>query len=179
MRVLHVLWPMLLSVSLLAQDATQPSVDLGAAESPSPEPASSPAAAVPDLSQMDETFKQTSLGKAADEYRTLLAWRKLQNETLHDPAVVAAKSAAEKARTDLEKRQRLRVYYELYYGKMRARATSPELRTALEEFKNDHLRLLSQPRVRPNESADLPTPTPTPKGNKGKKKHKSKFEPTG
>jgi hypothetical protein len=169
--------------ALFAQDATQPSVDLGANESPSPEPslepATTPAPEVPELSQLDEAFKQSSLGKAADEYRTRVAWRRLQNETSHDPEVVAAKSAAEHAHTDLEKRQRLRDYYEIYYGKMRARASTAELRAALEEFKNDHLRLLAQPKVRPNELANLPTPTATPKGGKGKKKHKSKFEPSG
>jgi hypothetical protein len=179
MKLAFVLSSLLITVSLFAQDAAQPTVDLGPKESASPEPSPGVPAEVPELSQLDEAFKQSSLGKAADEYRTRVEWRKLQNESAHDPAVVAAKRAAESAPTDLEKRQLLRDYYDLYYGKMRARAATPELRTALEEFRNDHLRLLAQPRVRPNESADLPTPTATPRGEKGKKKHKSKFAPTG
>lgn len=166
-----------------AQDAAQPTVDLNAPV-PCPALGDSPAAkgALSDLSQLDQGFKDSSLGKAADEYRTLLEWRRLQNATANDPAVVAAKQEVKAAPTDLEKRRRLRTYYDLYYGKMRARAATPEMKTALEQFKNDHLRMLAQPKVRPEEAATLPTPTATPEGKqKDKKKQKggklSKFRP--
>jgi hypothetical protein len=164
---------------LRAQDAAdQPKIDLPT-ESPStpssPGLSETPNSVLPDLSQLDEGFKQSSLGKAADESRTRLEWRKLANMTANEPDVVAAKHAADIAPTDLEKRRRLRTYYDLYYDKMGARASTPETKKALEEFKNEHLAMLTQPRVRPDEAAGLPTPTPTPKGKgKGKDKKKEK-----
>ena len=71
-----------------------------------------PAPSMPDLSQLDQIFKQTLPGKEAAEYRAHVEWRELKNRTVNDPAVVAAKAAAEAATTDLEKRNRLRIYYE-------------------------------------------------------------------
>src|SRR5207248_8901625 len=109
-----------------------------------------------------EIFKQTSLGKEADERRLHLEWRDLANRVINDPDVVAAKRAADTARTDLEKRQLLRAYYDLYYGRMRAMASSPEMKKALDELKLAHLSRTSQRRVRPEEDADLPTPSPSP-----------------
>ena len=73
------------------------------------------------------------------------------------PAIIAAKKSARAARTDLEKRERLREYYDVYYGKMRALASSGELKSYLDRIKKEHLDLLSQARVRP--SAEV-TPTP-------------------
>src|SRR5882762_7909946 len=97
------------------QDAAQSTVDLhakGNQENPSAAtPAISPA--LPELSQLDEIFKQTSLGKTADEYRMRVEWRKLQNQVANDRSVVAAKKAAASARTDLEKRKRLGDYYKI------------------------------------------------------------------
>jgi hypothetical protein len=142
------------------QDLMPDPYPLPSPKTETPAPTKSPAAEVPELSELDQVFKQTSLGKAADEYRTRIEWRKLQNEAVNDPDVVAAKAAANSARTDLEKRERLRDYYEIYYGKMRARASNAEMKAAIDRFKTEHLRLLSQPRVRPN--SDLPKETPTP-----------------
>ena len=164
-------------LSVEGQDAAPPNVDPGPTPPTSPAPIETPSSVVPDLSQLDQGFKETSLGKAADESRTRLEWRKLANTTAGDPAVVAARQAADAAATDLEKRRLLRKYYELYYGKMHARASTPEMKEALEKFKNEHLAMLTQPRVRPEEAAGMPTPTPTPKGkgkDKDKKKEKSK-----
>jgi hypothetical protein len=53
----------------------------------------------------------------------------------------------------LEKRKRLNNYYEIYYQRMSALATTPELKLALQGLKDVHQGMLAQPRVRPS-----PTP---------------------
>jgi hypothetical protein len=158
-----------------AQDAAQPSVDVQPqpeqpAEPAVPTPSGSPE--LPELSKLDEAFKQTSLGKAADEYRIRVEVRRLQNIVVNEPVVVAAKAAAETATTDLEKRQRLRDYYNIYYGRMRSLTSSPETRAAVDKTKGEHLALLNQPRVRHETDAGLPTPSPTRSPHKDKKKSK-------
>ena len=151
------------------QDAAQPAVDLQSRDQqatvPVPTPANPPD--VPELSKLDEAFKQTSLGKAADEYRLRIELRRLQNLVVNDPAVVSAKDAAEAARTDLGKRQRLRDYYNVYYGRVRSLTSNPETQAAVDKSKAEHLALLNQPRVRHETDGALPTPPP---GKKPKKK---------
>ena len=66
-----------------------------------------------------------------------------------DPEVVAAKAAADKAHTDLEKRERLRAYYKVYYTHMQALASTPELKAYLEGKKKAMLAGLAQPRCPP------------------------------
>jgi hypothetical protein len=143
-----------------------------------PPPPAQPQAAVPERAQIDEIFKQTSLGKEADERRLHIEWRQLQNQVVNEPDIIAAKRAAETARTDLEKRQRLRDYYDLYYGRMRVQARSTEMKTALDELKLAHLSQITQPRVRHVSDAGLPTPSPTPK-KKQKGGHAKKFRVEG
>jgi hypothetical protein len=104
---------------------------------------------LPDLSQLDQIIQQSKLGKEVEDYRAHVEWRQLKTRAIYDPAVVAAKKAAEASSTDLEKRNRLRAYYEIYYARMRALASSPEMIAYLETMKNAHLRMLAQPRVRP------------------------------
>ena len=141
---------------------------------PLPTPASgntgaSSAPIMPDLSQLDQLFKQTTPGKEAELYRAHVEWRELKNRTVNDPAVVAAKVAAETASTDLEKRNRLRLYYEVFYARMRALASTPQMVSYLDSMKKTHLNLLNQPRVRPTADSEKkvePTPEqpaqPTP-----------------
>jgi len=161
---------------LRGQDTAQSTADLHAKANteilPTPIPEKSPE--LPELSQLDEIFKQTSLGKTADEYRMRVEWRKLQNQVANDPAVVAAKKTAASARTDLEKRKLLGDYYRTYYERMQALAATPEMKAALDGFKAGHLGMLLQPRVRPTPSpapsatpAPVATPTPvaTPAGS--------------
>jgi len=131
---------------------------------------------IPERSQIDEIFKQTSLGKEADERRLHIEWRQLANQVVNDPDIVAAKRSAGSARTDLEKRQRLRDYYELYYGRMRMLARSAEMKTALDQLKTAHLSQLTQAKVRHESDEGLPTPSPTPK-KKQKDKRSSKYRP--
>src|SRR5262249_1215552 len=86
----------------------------------------------------------------------------LKNQTVNDPAVQAAKAFAQAARTDLEKRNRLRDYYNIYYERMSALATTPEIKLALQALKTSHQGILDQPRVRPSPTPECATPTPTP-----------------
>jgi hypothetical protein len=147
---------------LRAQDATQPTVD--ASPTPIEQEAApllvpSPTPVLPELSQLDQAFKQTGLGKDADDMRARIEMRKLQNQVARDPSVVAAKEAADAARTDLEKRDRMREYYNINYGLMSRMASSSAVKAAIEQSRKEHLALLSQPRVRP-ETGEPPAPTP-------------------
>ena len=164
-----------------AQEAAPPSVDLFP-EEPTPSPTPPPnGPELPDLKQLDDTFKKPkSLGKAADELQVHALWRQLKNRTVNDPNVQAAKQYAQAARTDLEKRKRLNSYYEIYYQRMSALATTPELKLALQAFKDAHQGMLAQPRVRPSPTpapsgTPSPTPTSTPFMKKAKEKHKNKI----
>src|SRR5205814_7472274 len=125
-----------------AQDKTPPAVDLYSGQKQpeatapaSPEPAMPD---VPELSQLDEAFKPKSLGKEADARRVHIEWRQLQNRVVYDPQVVAAKAAAKTARTDLEKRNLLRNYYNVYYDRMSALASTAEMKLTLESLKASH-----------------------------------------
>jgi hypothetical protein len=164
-----------------AQDAAPSTVDLQSPRDQPAVPAATPSNPpdVPELSKLDEAFKQTSLGQEADEIRMRVELRKLQNEAASDPAVIAAKSSAEAERTDLEKRQRLRDYYNLFYDRMRMRASGEEMRSVLDSQKSGHLKMLDQPRVRHATDGASPTP-PSPEGKpkkpkKPKKQKKQKY----
>ena len=102
----------------------------------------------PALSQLDAAFQQSPLGRAAEEQRLHLEWRQLQNRVAHDPEVVAAKAATTTTKTDLEKRERLRAYYNVYYAHMQALASSPEVKSYLDGKKAAALDSLAQHRVR-------------------------------
>ena len=94
---------------------------------------------MPELKQLDDSFnKPKSLGKDADALQVHALWRQLKNRTVNDPDVQAAKKYAQAARTDLEKRKRLSDYYEVYYRRMSALATTPELKVALQALKDVH-----------------------------------------
>src|SRR5262245_61139220 len=176
----------LLSTLLIAalvlhgQEAAPPSVDLfPEQEEPSPTPPPN-GPELPDLKQLDDNFvKPKSLGKDADALQVHALWRQLKNCTVNDPEVQTAKKYAQAARTDLEKRNRLRKYYEVYYQRMSALATTPELKLALQALKETHQGMLAQPRVRPSPTPEpsgtpSPTPTSTPFKKKPKEKQKKK-----
>jgi hypothetical protein len=112
----------------------------------------------PALSELDAAFQKSPLAQEAEEQRLHLEWRQLQNRTAHDPEVMAAKAAATTAKTDLEKRERLRAYYTIYYAHMRALASAPEVKSYLDGKKAAALDSLSQRRVRPE-----PSPRPSRK----------------
>jgi len=170
------------ALMLPGQDAAPPSVDLYEGQeqlepTPSPIPPNGPE--LPEISQLDQSFsKPRSLGKEADLARVHIEWRQLKNRTVNDPEVQAAKAYAQAAGTDLEKRNRLRNYYNIYYERMSALATTPEIKLALQGLKSFHQGMLAQPRVRPTPDTSTPTPTPsgTPPAKKPAEKHKKKKE---
>jgi len=112
----------------------------------------SPAPKIPSLEELDQMFKQTSLGKEADEARLHQQWRELSNQTINDSDLVAARAHAEAAPTDFLKRQRLRAYYTMLYDRMRAKAQTPELKNYVDGQKAQHLGALAQNKVRPSPS---------------------------
>jgi len=138
------------------QDAAPPNFNLPDIPLTTPVPASN----VPDISQIDQIFKQNSLGKQADERRLHIEWRTIANEVANDPEVMAAREATGEAHTDFEKRQRLRMYYNLYYNRMEAKTTNPDIKEAIENLKKSHLIQTAQPRVRPQTDSPMSTPLP-------------------
>ena len=169
------------ALMLHGQEAAPPSVDLFPEQEEEASPTPPPnGPELPDLKKLDETFtKPKSLGKDADALQVHALWRQLKNRTVNDPDVQAAKKYAQTARTDLEKRNRLRNYYEVYYQRMSALATTPELKLALQALKETHQGLLAQPRVRPSPTpvpsgTPSPTPSSTPVNKKQAQKQKKK-----
>ena len=130
--------------------------------SPAPPPTEGPAPRIPAIDELDQTFKQTSLGKAADEARLHAQWRDLSNRTINDRDLIEARARANRAKTDFEKRQLLRLYYTMFYDRMRAQAASQELKNYIETHKIQHLWATTQNSVRPPPTPG-PTPIPTPK----------------
>ena len=156
------------------QEAAPPSVDLyQGQEQPEATPSPPPnGPELPELKQLDQSFKPPSLGLEADGAKLRIEWRQLRNRTVNDPEVQAAKTYAQSARTDLEKRHRLREYYDIYYQRMAALAVTPEIKSTLQSLKTIHEGLLAQPRVRPTPPGS-PTPKPSPpKKKKPENKHK-------
>ena len=161
-----------------AQEAAPPSVDLYEGQE-QPEATMTPAPPpngpeLPELKQLDETFKPPSLGTEADAIKMRVEWRHLRNRTVNDPEVQAAMAFAQAARTDLEKRNRLRDYYAVYYQRMSALTTDAAIKLALEAFKAGHQGSLDQPRVRPSPTPEGATPTATAAPAKKKKAEKHK-----
>jgi hypothetical protein len=154
----------------------QVATDSGLQSTAAPIPSTTAEPTIPERAQIDEIFRQTSLGQEADERRLHIEWRQLANRVVNNPDIVAAKRAADAAHTDLEKRQRLRAYYDLYYGRMRALASSSEMRAALEQLRLAHVSATSQHRVRAEQDASLPTPSPTPKKKESKNQRLKKFQ---
>jgi hypothetical protein len=123
-----------------------------------PNTSATPKKNVPSISELDSAFQHSSLGQAVEEQRLHLEWRKLKNRVSLDPEVLAAKKAIDSARTDLDKRNRMRAYYKLYYARMHALAEAPDVKGYVEQKKNEILSGLAQPHVRPE-----PTPRPSAK----------------
>jgi len=138
-----------------AQEAT----DLDLLSKPLEKPAETPTGppTLPELSQLDEMFKQTSLGTAADEQRLRVEWRQLKNQLANDPDLIATRRAAEKTRTDLQKRERLRAYYKIYFAKIRLLTMSPEMKQRINGMEAGQMGSTAQSRVRPS-----PSPSVTP-----------------
>lgn len=142
------------AASVFAQAAvsssTNPQENATPQISPTPPQAEGPAPRIPSLDELDQAFKQSSLGKAADEARLHAQWRELSNRFINDRDLVEARAEAGRAKTDVEKRRRLRAYYTMFYDRMRAQAGSQELKNYIDTHKAQHLALLAQNRVRPS-----------------------------
>src|SRR5437868_4750911 len=155
---------LMIAASVFAQAAVSSSTNTQGSSAPqiSPTPPSieGPAPRIPAIDELDQAFKQTSLGKAADEARLHAQWRELSNRIINDSDLVAARNMADKMKTDLAKREQLRVYYAMFYDRMRAQAASPELKNYIDARKTQHLGLTAQNRVRPSPS---PAATAKPK----------------
>jgi hypothetical protein len=116
---------------------------------PGPGPAALPhIPSGPDLQTLNTFFKQTSLGKTADEHRLHLQMSALETRIRNDEDLHALQASANKARTDLERRHALKAYYKLYFGKLRALASTPDLQDYLKAQEAAHEVALLQPRVR-------------------------------
>src|SRR6202162_4757069 len=94
--------------SLSAQVATDSGLQSTTTTRSAPPPGTAAEPTIPERSEIDEIFKQTSLGKEADERRLHLEWRQLANRIVHDPVPLAAKRDRVDADTDFGKPQRLR-----------------------------------------------------------------------
>jgi hypothetical protein len=147
--------------SLFAQAAVSSSTSPQGSATPQPSPSvpenEGVAPRIPAIDELDQAFKQSSLGKGADEARLHAQWRELSNRFINDRDLVEALAKARRAKTDLEKRKLLRVYYTMFYDRMRAQAGSPELKSYIDTHKTQHLALTAQNRVRPS-----PAPAATP-----------------
>lgn len=127
--------------------------------SPGPNTSTGPKKPVPSIPELDSAFKKSSLGEAVEEQRMHLEWRKLQNRAAQESEVIAAKKAINTGRTDVEKRDLSRAYYNLFYSRMQAMADTPEVKAYLEQRKRAIIGSLAQPHVRP-ESVSRPKKNP-------------------
>ncbi len=118
---------------------------------PLPDRAASPApgTSVFTIPQLDQGFKASPVNAAADAVRWQIAWRELRNQVAKDADLRAKLQLAERAPTDLSRRNFLRAYYEAYFGRIIDRASTPELKTYLKDRKTEALAALAQRRVRP------------------------------
>jgi hypothetical protein len=156
MKIITMFAAIILAGALRAQEATDADLAAKSAQkNTNAESAGARTENVPELSQLDEMFKQTSMGKAADAQRLRVEWRQLKNKVVNDPDLIAIKRAAEAARTDLEKREKLRAYYKLYFARVRQFPMSPEMKQHVDAMQALQLGLTAQSRVRPS-----PTATP-------------------
>jgi hypothetical protein len=72
----------------------------------------------------------------------------LEARIRNDQDLHAIKASAARAPTDLERRHRLKAYYDLYYKKLRSMAETPDLKSYLDAQEAAHKLTLLQPRVR-------------------------------
>ena len=101
-----------------------------------------------ELQQLNDFFKTTSLGKVADEHRLRLQMVALETRIRNDEDLYALKAEALREPTDLDRRHGLKRYYELYFKKLRALTTAPDLKAYLDAQEAASKISLLQPRVR-------------------------------
>ena len=89
---------------------------------------------------------------AQDEMAARIRFRELTNKISLDPKVAAELDKANNAKTDLEKREGLKQYYTLLYGRVVKADRSLEKRAT--ELKNRLIHRLAQTRIDPTEPLD-------------------------
>src|SRR4029078_9453242 len=96
--------------SLFAQAAVSSSTNLLGSATPQPSPSvpenEGVAPRIPAIDELDQAFKQSSLGKAADEARLHAQWRELSNRFINDHDLVEARGEGGPGKTELGKRNR-------------------------------------------------------------------------
>ncbi len=127
---------------------------------PLPATKATPPADLPSIPQLDQAFQQNPLNSTTEQYRQRIEYRKLRNAVANDPALKTALRRAQAARADLEKRQLLRDYYELYFNRVSGLAATPEMKAYVAARKAEQLAGLAQPHVRP-ELSMTPRPVKT------------------
>jgi len=96
--------------------------------------------------------KKSKTETASDELRQRIRFREVKTRALRDPAVQAEWERAQRAGTDFEKREALKNYYKLLYGRM-ARIDQ-SLKPRIAEYQRVAVRRLKQTRVDPTEPLD-------------------------
>src|SRR2546430_1151379 len=85
----------MMAASVFAQAAvsssTNPQETATPQISPAPPQYEGPAPRIPSLDELDQAFKQSSLGKAADEARLHAQWREGFNRFIYDPCLVGGR----------------------------------------------------------------------------------------
>lgn len=107
-----------------------------------------PEPTAPDLQLLNALFKESSLGKTADEHRLHEQAAALKVRIRNDQDLHKLKAFAQQAPTDLEKRRRLKVYYDTFYKKLSALADTPDLKAYIKAQRAGNELLLLQPHVR-------------------------------
>ncbi|HEX3818574.1 MAG TPA: hypothetical protein VHW03_09830, partial [Chthoniobacterales bacterium] len=106
---------------------------------PGPDAGSLPQAPLsPDLKLLNDLFKQTTLGAIADEHRLHVQAAQLEERIRNDRQLHELKAAADRAPTDLERRHRLRIYYQTYYQRLRALTDAPDVKSYLQAQEAGH-----------------------------------------
>lgn len=103
--------------------------------------------AIPEPKAEKEKKSQTEI--SADELQQRIRFRAAKTRALKDPAVQAEWDRANGVRTDLEKREALKSYYKLLYGRMAKIDGSLKKRIDFAQARS--LRRLEQTRIDPTE----------------------------
>lgn len=115
-----------------------------------PQPSSMPRSTTRGVTSMPSPPNKTQV--AEDEVKQRIQYRLAKNKAMRDPAVQAALAAAESAKTDLEKREAMKRYYNLLNA--RIRKIDGSLGKLAEERQGLATRRLEQTRIDPTEPLD-------------------------
>jgi type IV secretory pathway VirB10-like protein len=117
-----------------------------------PQPVGMGPASRPGVSSKPAAPKPSKTQVAEDEVKQRVQYRLAKNKAVRDPAVQAAWESAEKARTDLEKREAMTRYYTLLNARIR-KIDGSLSKLTVERFGNA-TRRLQQTRIDPTEPLD-------------------------